>query len=366
MDTITFKTEATNEIAFARELQHRVRDYFKENKLSKYGGWKMYFKSIVMLGLYFTPFILILTINLQPWLALLLVVIMGIGEAGIGMSVMHDAAHGAYSGKKWVNTLAASSMFLLGSNTINWKIQHNLNHHTYTNIYNYDPDISTKAVIRLSEHAPLKKYMRFQQFYAFFLYGFMTVLKLFGEINTMIGYNKEGVTKQMGANPKAELLKLILTKIIYLAIFMTLPILFTDFSIWQILLGFFVMHVVAGMIMSTVFQMAHVVMGVYQPLPKDGIIPSERLVHQLKASSDFGKKSGLLSWYIGGLDFQVEHHLFPNICHMHYAAISKIVEKTAREFGLKYNSNRTFAHALASHFRRLKELGRPKANLAIA
>jgi linoleoyl-CoA desaturase len=358
MDSIRFKSEKLNELTFSKELKKRVREYFKENNLSKYGGFSMVFKSLVMLSLYFTPFIIILTVDLQPWFALLLVVLMGIGEAGIGMSVMHDAAHGAYSKKGWVNTLAASSMFLLGSNTINWKIQHNVSHHSYTNIYGYDPDISTKAVIRLCEHAPLKKYQRFQQYYAFLLYGFMTVLKLFGEIGTLIGYNKEGATEQMGANPKLELFKLILTKIVYLGIFFSLPLIFTDFSIWQILLGFFIMHLVAGIIMSTVFQMAHVVMGVYQPLPEDGVIHCDRLVHQLQSSSDFGKKSGLLSWYIGGLDFQVEHHLFPTVCHVHYAALAPIVEKTAKEFGLVYNSNRTFAHALVSHFKRLKDLGK--------
>ncbi len=357
METIKFVSEDIKETEFARELKKRVRDYFKDNNISRHGGSAMYFKSLVMLSLYFTPFVLILTLDLQPWVALILVVLMGVGEAGIGMSVMHDAAHGAYSNKAWVNKLAASSMFLLGSNTINWKIQHNVSHHTYTNIYNYDPDISTKAGIRLCEHAPLKKYMRFQQYYAFLLYGFMTVAKLFGEINTLIGYNKEGRTQQMGANPKIELLKLILTKIIYLSIFISLPLLFTDYSIWQILLGFFVMHLVAGIIMSTIFQMAHVVVGVYQPLPEDGTIRCDRLVHQLKASSDFGKKSGILSWYIGGLDFQVEHHLFPTVCHIHYAALAPIVEDTAAEFGITYNSNRTFVHALISHFKRLRELG---------
>lgn len=360
MNTIRFQSEDPKEVEFAKELKKRARDYFSENNISKQGDIRMYLKTFIMLGLYLTPFILILTIDFSPWVALLMVIIMGIGEAGIGMSVMHDAAHGAYSGKSWVNTLAASSMFLLGSNTINWKIQHNVSHHSYTNIYEYDPDISTKAVIRLCEHAPLKKYMRFQQYYAFILYGFMTVLKLFGEINTLIGYNKEGTTQQMGANPKTELFKLILTKIVYLSIFISLPLLFTDFSIWQILLGFFILHLTAGMIMSTVFQMAHVVMGVYQPLPENGVLHCDRLVHQLRSSSDFGKKSGLLSWYIGGLDFQVEHHLFPTVCHIHYAALAPIVEKTALEYGLVYNSNRTFAHALVSHFKRLKELGREK------
>ena len=357
MGDIKFKSENAKEIEFSKLLKKRVRDYFNASGRSTHGDGRMYFKSMVMMALYLIPFILLLFVVQSLWVALVLVVLMGIGEAGIGMSVMHDAAHGAYSNKKWVNTLAASSMFLLGSTTINWKIQHNLYHHTYTNIYSFDPDISTKAVIRLSDHAPLKKYHRFQKFYAFPLYGLMTILKLLGEINAFIGYNQKGMVSRMNASPAKEFAKLILTKIIYLSVIIGLPLLFTDFSIWQILLGFMVIHFVAGMIMSTIFQMAHVVMDVYQPVPVNGIIPSKRLVHQLRATADFGKKSGLLSWYMGGLDFQTEHHLFPNICHIHYAAIAPIVEKTASEFGLTYNNNQTFAHALVSHYKRLEELG---------
>ena len=354
---IKFKSKTPKEVEFSKELKKRVRNYFKDSRITAKGDISMHIKSFVMLGLYLIPFIFLLSFEQSPWLALLWVVLMGIGEAGIGMSVMHDAVHGAYSNKKWVNRLVGASMYILGSNTINWKIQHNMNHHSYTNIYGQDPDISTKAVIRLSDHAPLKKYHKFQQYYAFPLYGLMTILKFFGEIGSFLGYNREGLIKRMNANPTLELVKLILTKLVYLAIIIGLPLLLTEFSIWQILIGFMVMHLVAGMIMSTIFQMAHVVQGVYQPLPDDGIIPSERLVHQLRATSDFGKKSGILSWYIGGLDFQVEHHLFPNICHVHYAAIAPIVEQTAKEYGVTYNSNRTFAHAIVSHYKRLKELG---------
>ena len=357
MGNIKFKSENEKEIEFSKVLKRRVREYFNNSGRSTHGDARMYLKSVVMLGLYLIPFILLLFVVQSQWVALVMVVLMGIGEAGIGMSVMHDGAHGSYSNKKWLNTLAGSSMLLLGSTTINWKIQHNLYHHTYTNIYNYDPDISTKAVIRLSDHAPLKKYHRFQKYYAFPLYGLMTILKLLGEINAFAGYYRKGLIKRMNASPAKEFVKLILTKLIYLSVIIGLPLLFTDFSIWQILTGFMVIHFVAGMIMSTIFQMAHVVMGVYQPVPVNGIITSKRLVHQLRATSDFGKKSGLLSWYMGGLDFQTEHHLFPNICHIHYADIAPIVEKTASEFGLTYNNNQTFAHALVSHYKRLEELG---------
>jgi len=275
------------------------------------------------------------------------------------MSVMHDGAHGAYSAKQWANKLAGSTMFLLGSNTFNWKIQHNIKHHTFTNVYKYDEDISTKAVIRLCEHSPLKKYHRYQHIYAFPLYGLMTFARLFGDLGILLRLNKEGTTMGQNVHPGLELFKLIITKVLYLGIIIGLPLIFTDFSIWQILIGFATLHVVAGMIMSTVFQMAHVVEGTAQPLPNgNNIIHHNWFVHELSTTSDFGRKNGLFSWYIGGLDFQIEHHLFQNISHVHYPAIAPIVERTAMEFGFNYNLKPTSFHALGSHYRRLKELGR--------
>jgi len=366
MERIKFRSDNSKEEVFAREVRRRVREYFTENSLSINGNYKLYFKTFIMLSAYLVPFILILVLPMHTLIALGLVVLMGIGEAGIGMSIMHDGAHGAYSPKKWVNDLAASSMFLLGSNTLNWKIQHNLKHHTYTNIYEHDNDISTKAVVRLSEHAPLKKYHRFQQIYAFPLYGLMTLIRLFGEIGVLIQYNKEGILRERKFNHNLELIRLIITKIIYLGVVIGLPLLFTDFSIWQILVGFAVLHFIAGMIMSTVFQLAHVVEGADQPLPHDHhTIHADWFVHQLNTTSDFGRNNGFLSWYIGGLDYQIEHHLFQNISHVHYPEVAKIVEATAKEYGYTYNLKPSIYHALASHYQRLKELGRKPIKQAV-
>ena len=283
---------------------------------------------------------------------------MGVGEGGIGMSVMHDAAHEAFSNKKWINTLFASTMFILGSNTFNWKIQHNILHHTFTNIFGYDQDIETKAVVRLCEHAPKKKMHKFQHVYAFFFYGLMTLSKLITDIFQLIEFNKSGITEEQNHKPKKELIKLISSKIMYFFILIGLPIIITDFKWWQVLLGFSILHVTAGMIMSTVFQMAHVVEGADQPLPnKDGIIPNEWAVHQLLTTSDFARNNLFLNWYVGGLNFQIEHHLFPNICHIHYRKIAPIIESTANDFGFRYNIKPSFLNALMSHVKRLKELG---------
>ncbi len=319
----------------------------------------MKIKSILMLSMYLVPFILILTLPLSPWLMLLFSVVIGIGLAGTGMSVMHDAMHGSFSRKKWLNDLMSNTMYLLGGSVFTWKVQHNILHHTFTNIDGHDEDIASKAIIRLSRHAPLHKVHRFQHLYALFLYSLMTLSKLFKDFPQLHHYNKTGLTRQQNASPAKELIKLSIAKALYLGVFVGLPFLLTDFSWWQILLGFLLTHLTAGMIMSVVFQMAHIVEGASQPLlNEEGNVENEWAIHQLDTTANFARRSRWLNWYTGGLNFQIEHHLFPNICHIHYRQISPIVERTAAEFGIVYNIKPTFAHAFASHLRMLKQLGR--------
>jgi linoleoyl-CoA desaturase len=358
MKTLQFKSANKNETDFAEELKRKVSEYFKNKHLSTKGNIWLYFKSFVLVSIYVIPWVIIIVVPMSAWSGLLLCVVIGIGEAGIGMSVMHDAAHGALSRKKWVNTLFQSSMYILGSNMFNWKIQHNLYHHTYTNIFGYDPDIGTKVVIRLCEHAKLRKYHKYQYIYSFFLYGLMTLSKISLDIVQLIQFNKEGITENQKANPQKELRILILSKSLYFIIFLGIPLWLSPFSWWQVLIGFMVIHLTAGMIMSTIFQMAHVVEGAEQPLPdSNGVIHHDWLAHQLLSTSDFAPNNRILGWYCGGLNYQIEHHLFPNICHIHYRKIAPIVQTTAHKFGLTYNLKPTFSMAFLSHVRRLKELG---------
>jgi len=344
---------------FTATVRKNVNDYFKEKGISTKGNAKMVFKSITMIALYLVPFILMLTLPLSGWVIFPLSVAMGIGMAGIGMGVMHDAVHGSFSKTEWLNKLVGTTMYSIGGNTFNWMVQHNILHHTYTNIEGFDEDIQPKASIRLSKSTPLKKMHRFQHIYAFFLYCLMTLSRMFTEIGQLIKYNKAGITKQQGSTPKKEMTKLILAKAVYLGVILALPLIFSGFSWWLILLGFLVMHFTAGIFMSTVFQMAHIVEEAEQPLPdNEGVIHNEWTIHELETTANFARKSNLFGWMIGGLNYQIEHHLFPNICHVHYRAIAPIVERTAKEFGLRYNENRTFFSAIGSHIRMLRTLGR--------
>lgn len=364
MKTVKFISSDKQQQKFAKALRQNVNDYFREKGISTKGNLSLVMQTVAMLSIYLVPFALLLTISMNIWVTIILVMLMGVGAAGIGMCVMHDAVHGSYSEKKWINKILGGTLYLLGSHVLNWKIQHNILHHTYTNIEGYDLDIASKGPIRFSEHAPIRKIHRYQYIYAFFLYGLTTISKLIKDFTQLIEFNRAGLTKQQKINPKVEYVKMISIKMTYLLVIIGLPLWLTDFTVLQVILGFLLMHLTAGCILSTVFQMAHVVEGAIQPIPnKEGVIAMEWAVHELQATSDFARNNLFLNWYIGGLNFQIEHHLFPNISHVHYRKIAPIVEKTAKQFGLPYNLKPTFLAALASHIIRLKQLGTARLSL---
>ena len=356
MDTIKFINNKAGDKDFAMALRKNVNDYFKTNKISTNANAAMVLKTIVLISIYIVPFIILLAIPVSLATALLLVAVMGIGIAGVGMGVMHDACHGSYSKKPWVNKLLSGTIYLLGSNILNWKIQHNVLHHTYTNIAGFDEDIDEKGPIRLSDNTPLKWYHKYQFLYAFVFYGMMTLVLLFNDFMRLLTYSKKGLLANQNLNIGAEFFKMFLRKTAYLLVVIGLPIWLTDFTWYQVLIGFVIMHWVASIILSFVFQMAHVVEGADQPTPNNEI-KTNWYIHQFNTTSDFARNNKLLGWYVGGLNFQIEHHLFPNICHIHYSNIAPIVEKTARDFSIKYNLKATFMDALASHISMLKELG---------
>ncbi len=368
MKTIKFETADERQRQFAAAVRKNVNDYFKSKGISTKGNFSLFIQTATMLAIYLAPFVLMLTVQLKPWVALFMTVIMGIGLAGIGMCVMHDGVHGSFSTKEWVNKMTGATLYLLGAYVLNWKIQHNVLHHTYTNIDGYDQDIASRGPIRFSQHASLKKIHRYQYIYAFFFYGFTSLSKVIKDFTQLIEYKREGLMRHNRIPPTLEYLKMLIIKSIYLFVFIGLPLLFTNFSWWQVALGFLLMHWSAGVILSVVFQMAHVVEGALQPIPnKDGIVASDWAVHQLHSTSDFARNNLFLNWYIGGLNFQIEHHLFPNISHVHYRKIAPIVESTAKEFGFFYNLKPSFLAAFKSHVKRLKELGiqaSPQVDLA--
>jgi linoleoyl-CoA desaturase len=346
------------ESQFASALRRNVNAYFKENNISPKGNLTLASQTVAMLSFYVIPFVMLLIIPMSWWIGLLFSLLMGIGVAGIGMCIMHDALHGSYSKKEWVNKLFGGSLYLLGGNVFNWKLQHNVLHHTFTNIDGEDGDIASRWPLRLCENTPVRKINHYQYIHAFFFYGLMSITRIVNDFTQLAEYNRTGLTRKYNANPTAEYFKMAGVKILYLFVFIGLPILLTHFAWWQVLIGFVIMHWVAGFILSTVFQLAHVVEGAEQPLPNsEGVISHDWAVHEVRTTSDFARNNRFVNWFVGGLNFQIEHHLFPYISHVHYRKIAPIVEQTAKQFGINYNLKPSFFNALVSHVKRLKELG---------
>ncbi|MEQ9422818.1 MAG: acyl-CoA desaturase [Cyclobacteriaceae bacterium] len=344
---------------FFNILQARVNKYFSDYQLGKSGGTRLIVKSLLMLILFLSPYFIILSLQPNILLATVLLIIMGIGKAGVGMAVMHDALHGSLSKRQWLNNLFGASIYILGGNVINWKIQHNVLHHTYPNVYKIDEDVSTKGmIVRLSPQSKPQGIQKFQHMYTLPLYGLMTLSFLVKDFKQLFRYNNNGITRKQGKKPTIEIIKLISTKVAYLSAFLILPIFLTAYSWLHVIVGFLIFHAVAGLILSIVFQLAHSVETTdYPEINAGGNLNDSWAIHQLKTTSNFAPKSRWVSWYTGGLNHQIEHHLFPHISHVHYDNIAEIVKKTAAEFRLPYHSQATVLSALKSHIRMLKELG---------
>ncbi|HMZ88960.1 MAG TPA: acyl-CoA desaturase [Chitinophagales bacterium] len=345
---------------FYQTLKENVNRYFKENGISTHANAQMVTKTIVLFIMYLAPYVLLMTTPMSYGLALGLWSLMGVAFAGIGMSVMHDANHGAYSDSPGVNKMMGYSLNMVGSMVFNWKLQHNILHHTYTNITGLDEDIQAKAGMRFTPNVPLNKPHRWQFIYVFGLYGIMTLYWIiFKDFFQLVRYRKQGVNAASSREYRMQFIKLLAIKAIYFFAIIAAPIIWAGFSFWQVALGFVVMHVVGSFILSLVFQLAHTVEGTDHPTPdKDGIVHNIWAVHQLQTTMNFARKNKVLSWYVGGLNFQVEHHLFPKICHVHYPKIAPIVKQTAEQFNIPYLENETFWIALRSHLRLLYDLGR--------
>lgn len=341
---------------FYTELRKRVDQYFIKNNISKHANATMVLKTIILLTAYFSPLIIMLIVPMSIWMMVGLCVVMGVALAGVGMSVMHDSCHGSYSSNPTVNKWMSYTMNLIGGYALNWKIQHNIKHHTYTNIHGADEDIDSVEAIRLSPYSDHKWYHRYQHIYSWFLYFMGTIgWVTLRDFKHLIRYHREQVVPF--SFPK-EMLKLVGTKAMYLGYMLVLPMLLIDVPFYYVLIGFMIVQFVAGFILTVVFQLAHIVENLEHDDAKlQSKMPHSWAVHQVKTTANFSRKNPILNWYLGGLNFQIEHHLFPNICHVHYTKISKIVKSTVEDFNMDYREFPNMFRAIGSHYRMLKQFG---------
>lgn len=363
MPRVTFPASASP--SFLSELRQQVEDYFASRRISHKANAPMVAKTVILFIVTFGSYALILSGWLSPIAMLGLAILMGVGIAGIGFGVAHDAAHEAYSSNRTVNRLLSWSFDLVGASSDLWRILHNIVHHTYTNVHGVDEDLEVSMLLRLSPHTKRRAVHRFQHFYAFAAYSLSTLNWVLLKDYQYVLRRKLGPFDNRTHRGRA-LVQMLAWKLFYYGWAIVLPLLVLKIAWWQVLIGYVAMQLTAGLILGVVFQLAHVVEGTEHPVADpEGEMEHTWAVHQMETTSNFARANRWLSWYVGGLNFQVEHHLFPKVCSIHYPALSGIVREVAARHGIRYNEHPTLRAAIRSHRETLKRLGRaPTASAA--
>lgn len=309
--------------------------------------------------MYSVPIIIVSsTLVANPYLVIFLYMLSGLGMAGVGMGIMHDANHGSFSKYPFINKVMASSIYLVGASKGIWRIQHNVLHHSFTNIEGFDDDINPPPILRFTENQKKRKIHKFQHLYAWFIYGLTTLSwatsKDYLHLNQ---FNKMGLIKSKKIF-YSLLIKMTISKLFFIGFVVVMPFILSGLSFTLIVVAFLIMQFTTGLIITLVFQAAHVVPNtIFPDLNNENAIETDRLTHQLLTTSNFAQKSNFLFWAFGGLTNQIEHHLFPHISHIHYKKLAPIVEKTAKEFNIPYHTKGSFFAVLEQHFLLLKRLG---------
>ena len=353
MAKITFNNKKGD---FYPTLKKKVDAYFEESGKKKTGTWSIYHKAVILFIILIACYVTAVFGDISNGWKLVVCGVLGATGASIGFNVMHDACHGSYSTKSWFNEIMGYSLNILGGNSFFWKQKHNIIHHTYTNVDGVDDDIAKLPTIRHCETQKWYPAHRVQHLYLPFLYMISSLFWIFWMDFQKYFKRKIFTTKAWKMDNKEKVVFWI-TKIYYVAVWMVLPIYVVGF--WPWLAGFMVAHAVMGLTLGVVFQLAHVVENThFYEGYEDTKIDEEWAITQVLTTANFARRNPIVNWFVGGLNFQIEHHLFPRISHTHYPAISEIVKQHCEEYNVPYNDNPTMWRAVRSHFKMMRIFGR--------
>jgi linoleoyl-CoA desaturase len=342
---------------FQQEIQARVEEHLAALGRGRVGAARLYVKTAVLFlwaGLSYAGLV-----ALEPgWQAFPLAVSLGLALAALGFNVGHDGNHGAGSSSKAMNRLLGAAFDLLGASSYVWRFKHNVLHHSYPNVDGLDDDIDLGALCRMSRHQPHRAYHRLQHFYLWPLYALIIPKwQLYDDFATL-------VRGRIGDTPLArprggDLALFVAGKLAFFSWALVLPALVH--SLPAVLLFYFITSGVQGITLSLVFQLAHSndETESFSVAETGAAVGQEWAIHQVETTANFARRNRLLTWYVGGLNHQIEHHLFPRISHVHLPAIAATVEEVCRKHGVRYRVHPTLGGAIVSHYRWLRDLGRP-------
>lgn len=344
---------------FHAELKRRVHAKLNQDGVEATGGLRMILKTAVILAWFVGSYLMLLLGSSTVLEAILWSVSLALSIAGVGFAVQHDANHHAYSKSPVVNRIMSLSLDMLGAGSWVWNWKHNVFHHTYTNLKDADSDIDIGFLARLSPNHARYRMHRFQHLYLWFLYGLlMPKWHLIDDFQSLITGKISGMRFPRGK--PTRIAALLLGKAFFFSWTLVIPMML--YPVWWVLGFYLLTWFIVGVALSVVFQLAHCVEEAEFPQGDSaGKINNGWAAHQVRTTVDFAQGHPVWTWYLGGLNYQIEHHLFPRISHLHYPRIAPVVREVCAEYGVPYHAHRTFWGALASHARWLYRMGREPA-----
>jgi linoleoyl-CoA desaturase len=353
---MTQKPHFSPATGFKHALETRVDEYFRRTGIAKTGNLGMFVKAALVLAwLAGSYYLLVFHVSSWPG-GVLAGLSLALAMAAVGFNIQHDGNHGSFSSRPGVNRLAGFTLDLLGASSYLWIRKHNFAHHTYTNIPDSDDDLDLAPVGRLSSDTPPRFYHRYQQYYLWFFYALLLVQWHFYNDYNKLWRGKIG--QSTFEQPRGwDLAALVAGKVIFLSLAFIIP--FTGHRWWVVVAFYLGVTMVVGLVISVVFQLAHLIEETEHPA-SSADIHAEWVIHQIRTTADFARENRLLTWYLGGLNFQVIHHLFPRICHVHYPQVARVVAQVCNQYQINYQAHRSVYSAILSHFRFLRLMGRPQ------
>jgi linoleoyl-CoA desaturase len=339
--------------AFSRLLNERADAVLGDAAAIRRGYRILWAKSALVLAWTVVSYLLLLEATTTAPAVIAASLSLGLAMAGIGFCIMHDANHGAYARSHIVNRLAAHSLDLIGGSSYVWRVKH-LAHHTYTNVADHDPDIDALPFARFEPTQTRRSWHRYQHVYMWLLYALVTVR--WQAVTDFTFLARGSVGRSRFQRPRGwNLAGLVAGKAFFLVWAVLIPL--SLHSPLHVLAVFITVSAVASLALTITFQLSHCLEEAVTLAPDGDAESPEWHVHQVLSTVNFAPSNPMIRWYVGGLNHQIEHHLFPRVPHTLHPKLADVVRRTAIDCGMSYTSHPSTWTALRSHTRWLKQMG---------
>ncbi len=324
------------------------------NNLATYKRTEIVFKAILFPLLYCLAYVTALAFAANKMVFYACYFLLGVLLVLNFLNLVHEAVHQTLFRNRKLNQWYVHFFDLMGANSFIWKIRHTKLHHNYPNVMGWDSDIEQSPIARVFPHGPFYRLHRYQHIYLPLMYPFYLLNWLLVR-DFRDFFRKGSVVRKVTDIPWVEYIKLFIFKAVFLFYILVFPVLFSGISLVQTLTGFLLMIFTASIISLFVLLSPHANTDNEFPLPDaNGELSRSWLLHQLSTTNDVQEDNWFTRFFMGCFNYHVIHHLFPNVNHVYYPEINKILERYAQEYQLPYRKVPLLV-SLKNHFRLLKQ-----------